>query len=80
MNTYSAIHVDYLNPTRTFETILITNNHKERLLYVYNYEGYFFRIFTSISSFMNFIVNGIECDIYFESDSELDDYLENVLI
>ena len=51
MNNINQIQVDYLRSNRTIETILLTDMIKSKIhkvVYVYNYEGYHFRIFENI--------------------------------
>lgn len=44
MNSYTAIDVSYLRSDRTIETVLVTNAVTEKVFFVYNYEGYSFRV------------------------------------
>jgi hypothetical protein len=78
MNNFKAIEVDYLRPSRTIETILVSNDNLERIFFVYNYEGNYFRVFESIIDLINFFDENIESKIYFENESDLDNYLLNV--
>ena len=41
MNSYKAIDVFYLRSDRTIETILVSNHKAEKVLFVYNYQGWF---------------------------------------
>ena len=78
MNNYQTIDVSYIRPSRTIETVLVKNITKERILYVYNFEGWHFRIFNNIIDIINFFDNKFEAEISFESDNELDNYLKNI--
>ncbi|MEO6830699.1 MAG: hypothetical protein ABI378_00640 [Chitinophagaceae bacterium] len=57
MNTIDAVQVDYLGrASRTLETILLTNEKKQqKIVYMYNYEGWHFRIFENVSELSNFL-------------------------
>ncbi len=78
MNNYQTIDVSYIRPSRTIETVLVKNITKERVLYVYNFEGWHFRVFNNIIDIINFFDNKFEPKISFEGDNELDNYLENL--
>ena len=45
--SFQAVHIEYLTPSRTIETIELRNQQQVRTVYVYNYEGYSFRLFES---------------------------------
>jgi hypothetical protein len=80
MNTFTAIDVSYITPSRTIESILLQNKISKRLVYVYNYEGIHFRVFKLITDLIGFFNNQVEAEIEFESDEELDIYLKNLNI
>jgi hypothetical protein len=77
MNNYSQIEVFYLQPSRTIETILLESIVKKRIVYVYNYEGWHFRVFYNIMEVINFFNDKFEPEISFEDEEELDKYLQN---
>jgi len=78
MNNIKTINTDYLRPSRTLETIIVSNSTKTNVFYVYNYEGYSFRLFKTHLDFINFFQNAAESDFHFNSDNELDSFLEKV--
>jgi hypothetical protein len=78
MNNYSAIDVSYIRPSKTIETILLKNATRERVLYVYNYEGWHFRVFNNILDVINFFDDKFEPEISFENENDLDEYFENI--
>lgn len=78
MNNYQTIDVSYIRPSRTIETILLKHNAKERILYVYNFDGLHFRVFNNIRDIISFFDDEFETKISFESDDELDIYLKNI--
>lgn len=78
MNNFQAIDVSYLRPSRTIETILLKSKKKQRILYVYNFEGWHFRIFNNITDIINFFDDKFESEISFEGENELNKYLANI--
>jgi len=76
MNTVRVISTDYLRPSRTIETVLVTSSRHEKVFYIYNYEGYSFRVFKSFLNMINFFQkNKVESDFHFETEKELDLFL-----
>lgn len=75
MNTVNLIDTNYLRSDRTIEIILLTNKKKEKLVYVYNYQGWFFRVFDNLMDIMNFFDDKFEPEIWFEDEKKLDNYL-----
>lgn len=78
MNTFQSIDVSYLHSNRTVETILLKNSRSEKTLYVYNYEGWHFRIFESIGDVLSFFNEEFVPTLSFENEKELETYLTNV--
>lgn len=78
MNNYSQIEISYLRPSRTVETILLENSSKKRILYVYNYEGWHFRVFNNVIQVLDFFDDKFEPEISFEDEEELGKYFENL--
>lgn len=77
MNNFSQIEVFYLRSSRTIETILLEGSSKKRIVYVYNFEGWHFRVFNNIMEVINFFDDKFEPEISFEDEEELDKYLQN---
>ena len=78
MNTFHTIDVSYLRPSRTIETVLLKNETKERVLYIYNFEGWHFRVYNNLIDLINFFDDNFEPEVSIESDHELDRYLESI--
>lgn len=79
MNTIRAINTDYLRPSRTIETVLISNSKFEKVFFIYNYEGNSFRLFFSHSALIDFFENNnSKCYFHFATDDELDFFLRNI--
>lgn len=49
-------------------------------MYVYNYEGYSFRVFHDKKNFLDFYNFDIEPEIHFDDSDQLDYYLENYVV
>ena len=76
MNKFSTINCHYIRPSITIESILIKNTQcKEKIVYVYNYEGYHFRVFGNVIELTNFL-NGDDYNLMAEysTDRGLDNY------
>lgn len=79
MNTLNTIRtIYYTRASRTIETILLTNEIISKPFYVYNYEGYSYRLFETKKEVSNFFNYNVESKFHFDSDEELDDYLMNI--
>lgn len=78
MNTLLALNVDYLRPSRTIETILISNKISEKVVFVYNYEGNSFRVFDNVITLINFFESNLESKYHFNSEIELDKFLSTI--
>lgn len=78
MNNYSQIEMSYLRTSRTVETILLENSSKKRIVYVYNYEGWHFRVFNTVIQVLDFFDDKFEPKFSFEDEVELNKYLEHL--
>ena len=68
----------YISPNKTIEEILITHNDYRKTIYVYNYKGNSFRVFTSQENLGKFFKYGSEGDEHFSTENELVKYLEQI--
>ena len=80
MNTFKTINTEYLRPSRSIETILVTINNANKLFFVYNYEGNSYRVFENSLGLIGFFQEKNESDFHFSSDDELDQFLSKVKI
>lgn len=81
MNTLSTINtIYYTHASITIETILVSNNVDAKTFYVYNHEGYSFRVFETKGEVSNFFNYNVESKFHFDNDEELDNYLMNVKV
>ena len=81
MNKVRTINTDYLLSSRTIETVLVSNSNAEKVFFVYNYEGYSFRLFNSHLNLINFFQNNeVESDFHFDTEMELDLFLLNFVL
>ena len=80
MYKLSNIESHYITPCRTIETIYIKNPQgKEKIVYVYNYEGYHYRVFGNVIELTNFL-SGDDYNLMAEysTDSGLDNFLAKI--
>jgi len=77
MNTIRNCHTDYITPSRTLETITIEGINRH--LYIYNYEGTHFRLFTGLLELIQFFTLGTEPKYDFTNEGDLDLFLEKYL-
>ena len=80
MITILNSHTHYLRPSRTIETLLITNGKRQKTVYVYNYEGYHFRVFFSIQQITAFFDGLFVPPVSFDDEMSLDDFLIHELV
>jgi len=78
MNSFFCIETDYISPSRTIETILVSNLHFKKLFFVYNFEGISFRVFHSVLNLINFFEDDFESEICFEKEIDLDNYFAKI--
>ena len=80
MNKITLLEVEYLRASRTIETIEVSLDSKAKIYFIYNYEGTHFRLFNSLASLIQFFESNMESKISFDKESELDAYLETVVL
>ena len=76
MNKILPISTEYLTPSRSIEVLTLINQKESKLVYIHNFEGSHFRFFDSILSLIAFFEQGIEPEVSFSSEQELDKFLE----
>lgn len=81
MNRLYCADIFYVRSNRTIEVLLIAYQEgmvlKQRIVYLYNYEGIHYRLFDSIQSLFNFFTDddsGVIAE--FDCETDLDNYLE----
>lgn len=75
MNTFSTINTEYIRPSRTIETILVSKENLSKVFFLYNYEGTSFRLFQSHLRLIRFFQDKSESDFHFSTEEELDFFL-----
>ena len=75
INTINHCTVDYITPNKTIETVSFKNT--DKLLYIYNYQGTHFRVFTELLLLIRFFQYGEEPKYAFASDEELDEFISS---
>lgn len=78
MNNFQSIKTEYLRPSRTIETVLVTRENLSKVLFIYNYEGNSFRVFENLLGLLHFFQNKAESNFHFNSEVELDHFLSKV--
>lgn len=74
-NKIRTIQTDYLRPSRTIETILLSNQNKEKVVYMYNYAGNHFRVFFNVIDLMTFFDDKDINFKEFDDENEVDNFL-----
>ena len=80
MNILFQTNCEYLSPNKTIETISILSQTNELVVYLYNYKGQSFRLFKSKESMNGFWKGKNNEDLHFESEIDLDHWLQNMTI
>ena len=80
MNTFLAVHIEYLRASRTIETVLVSNDECSQVFFVYNYEGNHFRVFKNHLDLIKFFQDKAKCDFEFSTEAQLDLFLGSVKI
>ncbi len=80
MNTITPIATDYLRGSRTIETVLVAQERKEQVFFIYNFEGISFRVFNGQVALLQFFQNGTEPAIHYTSEAAVDAFLETVVL
>lgn len=78
MNKIIPISTVYITPSRTIEIFNLVRSNETKQIYVYNYEGKHFRIFESLVDLIQFFEFGKEPSSAFDSETDLDEYLNNL--
>lgn len=81
MNNIKELDNHYFRADRTLECYLLTNSEgTQKIIYIYNREGLYFKVFLSIAGVIDYFINDKDDGIYTEYDDEdeLDNFLETV--
>lgn len=72
-----TIHTEYLRPSRTIDTISVCDHQGiQQLMYLYNYEGYSYRIFSDLLELLAFFEESKEPRWHFESEEEVNNFFK----
>jgi len=77
MNKIHQKSCEYLTPNKTIEVLIVKSGFNEKTVFVYNYKGISFRLFSTLEQLNAFFQNTDMEEYNFESDLELDNYLLN---
>lgn len=80
MNTLTTLSNEYLRSDKSIDTVLVSNGHSNRIFYIYNYQGYSFKVFDSLIMLMEFFQDKFETVVHFEREEEVDAFLQEVVI
>ncbi|TDU43750.1 hypothetical protein BXY82_1168 [Gelidibacter sediminis] len=80
MNTFTTFQREYLRPSRTIETILVSKENLSQVYFIYNYEGNSFRVFKNHLDLILFFQDKTEGDFEFGTEEALDWFLAKVYI
>lgn len=80
MNKFVSINTEYLCPSRTIETVEVSNSKAKKMFYVYNYEGYSFRVFNKLLDLIQFFEVESNDFFYFDTEEELDYYFLKLVL
>jgi len=75
MNEIKPIAADYIQNSKTIETLVLTNGRKTQVCYIYNYEGVHFRYFDNVLNLLQFFQYGENPEHCFDNEDELDSFL-----
>ncbi len=78
MNTFQTVNTEYLKPSRTIETVIISKGSHNKVFFIYNYEGNSFRVFENHLNLFQFFQNKNDCYFHFDTKVELDCFLSKV--
>lgn len=77
MNKILPIATEYISSSQSIEILNLINQKETRQVYIYNFEGTHFRFFDSVLGLIAFFERGIEPEVSFSSETELDKFLES---
>ena len=75
MEKVKVIASSYFRADRSIDTLIIN----EEVYYVYNYEGWHFRLFNEVVEVIAFFNGEKSHFVEFETEEELDNYIENII-
>lgn len=78
MNKLIPISIEYISPSRTLEILNLVRFEDSKQVYVYNYEGKYFRVFDNLVELIQFFELGKEPAYSFDSKDDLDEFLEQI--
>lgn len=78
MNSFNSLDIEYLRPSRTIESVIVSNRVNSLIFFVYNYEGTSYRVFKNYFKLANFFKDKNEADYHFDTEEELDEFLSIV--
>ncbi len=80
MNSINQLTIDYITPSRTIETIQLSNGTNNFICYIYNYEGVHYRLFNTVLELVAYFECGKEPEISFDNEVGIDEYILNKIV
>ncbi len=80
MNKFININTEYLSSSRTIETVEVSGLKIKKIFYVYNYDGYSFRVFENVINLIRFFDINSNDFSHFNTDEELDNYFSKLIL
>ena len=80
MNSINIIKTFEIRTSRTLDVLSISYEDKQKLLFLYNYEGIYYRLFDCKTEVRKFFKCENAIFLEFENDEKLDSYLLNYKI
>tara|TARA_B110000090_G_scaffold78424_1_gene89334 strand:+ start:247 stop:495 length:249 start_codon:yes stop_codon:yes gene_type:complete len=78
MNEFKTILTEYIRPSRTLETVIVSNKGLQNVFFIYNYEGNSFRVFKNQLNLIHFFQDKNESDFHFCTETGLDAFLSKI--
>lgn len=79
MNSIEIKTTKYFRPSRTLETLLVSNINSGKVYYIYNYEGISYSVFKNYEEVLSFFQEKSESDYHFDNEADLDNFLLRII-
>lgn len=80
MNKFISLNTQYLSSSKTIETVEVSNSKTKKIFYIYNYNGYSFRIFNNVLDIIQFFEIESKDFFHFNTEEELDNYFSKLVL
>ena len=69
-NLVRPIETYYLRPDKTVDIVVLSHNNEFKVVYIYNYKGIHYRVFSSLQNFLTFCEKGYVKGLFVEFTQE----------